>query len=117
MPDDKREKRIGVVICHCGKNIAGGVDVDALLESTRDIEEVVFVAEHRFSCSEDGQADIQNAIKDHELNRVIIVACDPALHLMTFQRCGEQVGIEPSFVDLIDIRKWTMPGSPERVDP
>ena len=117
MPDDKKEKRIGVVICHCGKNVAGGVDVDALLESTRDIEEVVFVAEHRFSCSEDGQADIQNAIKDHELNRVIIAACDPALHLMTFQRCGEQVGIEPSFVDLIDIRKWTMPGSPERVDP
>lgn len=115
MPDDKKKKRIGVFICHCGKNIAGGVDIQALLESTGELKDVAFTIDHKFSCSEDGQADIQNAIKDHDLDRVVIAACDPALHLMTFQRCGEIAGIEPSFVDLIDIRKWTMPGSSERV--
>lgn len=117
MPSDSKDKRIGVFICHCGKNIAGGVDIEALLQSTREIPGVKFVAENRYSCSEDGQIDIQNAIQDQELDRVIIAACAPSLHLMTFQRCGESAGIEPSFVDLIDIRKWTMHGNPDKVDP
>ena len=116
MKDEGRGKKIGVFICHCGKNIAGGVDIDALLDSTRGIEGVEFVVDNKFSCSEDGQGDIKKAIEESGLDRVIIAACDPSLHLMTFQRCGEQVGIDPSFVDLIDIRKWTMPSSNERVD-
>jgi heterodisulfide reductase subunit A len=116
MSDGKREKRIGVFICHCGKNIAGGVDIKALLESSSKIQGVVFVIDGKFCCSEDGQVAIQDAIKDRELDRVVVAACDPALHLMTFQRCGEKVGIDPAFVDLIDIRKWTMHGSSQKVD-
>jgi len=111
------EKRIGVFICHCGKNIAGGLDIGDLTESSRQIKGVSFVAENKFSCSEDGQKDIQKAIRQQKLDRVIVAACSPSLHLMTFQRCGEEAGIEPQFVDLIDIRKWTMHGSPQKTDP
>jgi heterodisulfide reductase subunit A len=114
---DKKDKRIGVFICHCGKNIAGGVDINALLESSRKLKGVVFVTDNKFSCSEQGQIDIQNAIKDNNLDRIIVAACSPSLHLMTFQRCGEKMGIDPAFVDLIDIRKWTMFGSPNKLDP
>jgi heterodisulfide reductase subunit A len=113
----KNEKRIGVFICHCGKNIAGGLDIESLVESSRHIQGVVFVIEHKFSCSEDGQNAVQRAIQDQKLDRVVIAACDPALHLMTFQRCGEKTRIEPEFVDLIDIRKWTMHGSPKKIEP
>lgn len=116
MAQDKKGKRIGVFICHCGKNIAGGVDIEALLESSRELEGVVFVTDNKFSCSEEGQIDIQNAVKDNNLDRIVVVACDPGLHLMTFQRCGQKMGIDPAFVDLIDIRKWTMYGSPNKVD-
>jgi len=117
MAQGKKEKRIGVFICHCGKNIAGGVDIKALLESSGKLEGVVFVTDNKFSCSEEGQIDIQNAIKDNDLNRIVVAACNPGLHLMTFQRCGKNLGIDPAFVDLIDIRKWTMYGSPTKVDP
>lgn len=113
----KNEKRIGVFICHCGKNIAGGLDIESLVESSKQIRGVVFVIEHKFSCSEDGQNAVQRAIQDQKLDRVVVAACDPALHLMTFQRCGEKAGIEPEFVDLIDIRKWTMHGSPQKIEP
>jgi heterodisulfide reductase subunit A2 len=115
MSQDKKEKRIGVFICHCGKNIAGGVDIKALLESSRKLEGVVFVTDNKFSCSEEGQIAIQNAIKDNDLNRVIVAACDPGLHLLTFQRCAKDLGIDSAFVDLVDIRKWTMFGSPAKV--
>jgi len=116
MSQDKKEKRIGIFICHCGKNIAGGVDIKALLEISKKLEEVVFVTDNKFSCSEEGQIAIQDAIKDNDLNRIIVVACDPSLHLLTFQHCGKKMGIDPAFVDLIDIRKWTMFGSPNKVD-
>jgi heterodisulfide reductase subunit A len=113
----KEEKRVGVFICHCGKNIAGGVDIDALLEHARQLEGVVVAQDNRFFCSEEGQTSIQDAVRQHNLNRIVVAACDPALHLTTFQRCGEQVGVNPAFTELIDIRKWTMPGSPQKVDP
>jgi heterodisulfide reductase subunit A len=112
----KNEIRIGVFICHCGKNIAGGLDIESLVESSKKIQGVVFVIEHKFSCSEDGQEAVQRTIQDQELDRVVIAACDPALHLMTFQRCGERAGIRAEFVDLIDIRKWTMPGNPQKIE-
>jgi len=115
--DEKREKRIGVFICHCGKNIAGGLNIEALFGHTKQISEVSFIVENKFCCSEDGQTDIQKAIQDQQLDRVVIAACDPSLHLMTFQHCGEKAGIKSQFVDLIDIRKWTMHGSPQKLDP
>jgi len=117
MSSNKEEKRIGVNICHCGKNIAGGVDIQALIEALKEIEGVEAVNENRFSCSEEGQTEIQDVIKKNGLNRFVVVACDPALHLATFQRSGEKTGLDPAFVDLIDIRKWTMFGSPEKVEP
>jgi len=116
MSQDKKEKRIGIFICHCGKNIAGGVDIKVLLEISKKLEDVVFVTDNKFSCSEEGQIAIQDAIKDNDLNRIIVVACDPSLHLLTFQHCAKKMGIDPAFVDLIDIRKWTMFGSPNKVD-
>jgi len=116
MSESKEEKRVGVFICDCGKNIAGGVDINALLEYAKQLEGVVFVAENRFTCSEEGQTTIRDAVKKHNLNRVVVVACDPALHLATFQRNAERVGIDPAFTELIDIRKWTMHGSPQKVD-
>jgi heterodisulfide reductase subunit A len=115
--DERKEKRIGVFICHCGKNIAGGINIEALMESSRQMQGVVYVVDNKFCCSEDGQIAVQKAIQDHQLTRVIVAACDPSLHLLTFQRCGKKAGIEPEFVDLIDIRKWTMHGSPQKVDP
>jgi len=113
----KNKAKIGVFVCHCGKNIAGGLDIEALVESTKRIEGVAYVGDNKFSCSEDGQVAIQEAIRDNKLDRVIVAACDPSLHLMTFQRCGEKTGLEIQFVDLIDIRKWTMHGSPHKVSP
>ena len=113
----KEKKRVGVFICHCGKNIAGGVDINALMEYAKQLPDVVFVADNKFSCSEEGQTTIQNAIRKHNLNRIVVAACDPNLHSATFKRCAERAGVNPAFTELIDIRKWTMPGSPQKVDP
>lgn len=113
----EQEKRVGVFVCHCGKNIAGGVDVEALVEHAKRLDGVAYAEDSRFTCSEEGQGNIKKAVKEHNLNRVIVVACDPSLHSVTFQRCGESMGLNPAFTELVDIRKWTMPSSPQKVDP
>ncbi len=117
MLQNNPEKRIGIFVCHCGKNIAGGVDVQGLVEFSKHLEGVTFATDNKFCCSQEGQIIIQKAIKENNLSRFIVAACSPNLHLGTFQRCGKEVGVEEAFVDLIDIRKWTMSGSPYKVNP
>jgi len=35
--------RVGVFICHCGTNIAGSIDIEALQEYAKSLPEVAFV--------------------------------------------------------------------------
>jgi heterodisulfide reductase subunit A len=69
------DARIGVYVCHCGLNIAGVVDVEAVRESARFLEGVVVVRDNRYTCSEVGQKGIADDIKEFMLNRVVIASC------------------------------------------
>jgi heterodisulfide reductase subunit A len=113
----RSKKRVGVFLCHCGKNVAGGLDIELLEKKVRAMDGVAWVERNMFFCSQEGQDVVQGAIEEHDLHRFVVAACAPSLHLATFQRCAEKVGVDPAFADLVDIRKWTMAGSPERVDP
>ena len=47
--------KIGVFVCDCGINIAGVVDVPAVVEYANTLPNVVFAQENLFSCSQDNQ--------------------------------------------------------------
>ncbi|MFP5213139.1 MAG: 4Fe-4S binding protein, partial [Acidobacteriota bacterium] len=49
------EVRIGVFICHCGSNIAGVIDVEAVARYAATLPGVVYVERSLFSCSQDSQ--------------------------------------------------------------
>ena len=51
--------RVGVFICHCGSNIAGTVDIDALEEYAQGLEDVVYVKQNRYTCADPGQDEIR----------------------------------------------------------
>ena len=65
--------RIGVFICHCGMNIAKTVRISELAEFSSTLPEVVLAGDYKFMCSTPGQELIQNDIKKHNLDRVIVV--------------------------------------------
>ena len=48
-------KRIGVYVCHCGMNIAGTVDVPAVVEAAKLMPRVALAKEYKFMCSDPGQ--------------------------------------------------------------
>jgi len=98
--------RIGVFVCHCGLNIAGTVDVKQLVEYSKSLPDVVFVKENRYTCADPGQEEIRKAIKEENLNRVVIAACSPRMHEATFRRTVSEAGLNPFLYEMANIREF-----------
>ncbi len=99
------EPRIGVYICHCGSNIAGTVNVEALTEFAQALDAVVLARNYVFMCSDPGQELIRNDIREFGLNRVVVAACSPIMHEATFRRVLEEAGINPYLLEIANIRE------------
>ena len=97
--------RVGVFICHCGNNIAGTVDVGRVAEEIRKIPGVVYATDYMYTCSEPGQDEIKEAIKREGLNRVVVAACSPRMHEVTFRRTVEKAGLNRYFFEMANIRE------------
>ena len=96
--------RTGVFVCHCGSNIAGVVDVGDLVACSRKIGSVVHAEDLMFACSESTQRHIQEAIAEHELNRVVIAACTPRTHEPIFRETLRKIGMNPYLMEMANIR-------------
>ncbi|MBS7621382.1 hydrogenase iron-sulfur subunit [Candidatus Bathyarchaeota archaeon] len=101
------ELRIGVFICHCGLNIAGVIDIKELVEFAKTIPDVVYVKDNRYTCADPGQEEIRKAIKEHKLNRVVVAACSPRMHEVTFRRTVSEAGLNPYLFEMANIREFS----------
>ncbi len=97
--------KVGVFICHCGVNIAATVDVAKVAEEVAKLPEVAFAQDYKFMCSSPGQNLVREAIREHGLNRVVVAACSPKMHLPTFQKAVMQEGLNPYLVSMANIRE------------
>ena len=79
--------RIGVFVCDCGLNIAGTVDTADVTEYAKTLDDVICVVRNKYTCADPGQNEIKNAIKEHQLNRVVVASCTPLQHEPTFRAC------------------------------
>lgn len=108
--------RIGVFICHCGLNIAGVLDIAELVGYSRNLPEVVYVKENRYTCADPGQNEIRQGINEYNLNRVIVAACSPRMHEPTFRKTVEDAGMNPFLFEMANIRElcsWAHPSVPK----
>lgn len=97
--------RTGVFVCHCGSNIAKTVDCAAVAEAAKDLPGVVYAVDYQYMCSSPGQLMIQEAIKEHNLDSVVVASCSPRLHEPTFRRCVAEAGLNPYLVEMANIRE------------
>jgi len=114
--NDTQPPAIGVFLCHCGTNIAGVVDIDALKEFAAHLPGVVHVAENLYTCSEPGQQEITRAIQGKGLNRIVVAACSPKLHEPTFRKCAVEAGLNPFLLEMVNIREqvsWVHSSEPQ----
>ena len=97
--------RIGVFVCHCGSNIAGTVDVASVAEQARAYPEVAFATDTLYACSEPGQEGIVQAVREHNLDGVVVASCTPRMHEPTFRRAVERAGLNRYMFEMANIRE------------
>ncbi|MDK1031521.1 MAG: 4Fe-4S binding protein, partial [Planctomycetia bacterium] len=97
--------RIGLFVCHCGINIAKTVDVERVAAETAKEPSVVFTTHYTYMCSTPGQQMIVDAIKEHNLDRVIVASCSPKMHETTFRRAAAKGGLNPFVCEMANIRE------------
>ncbi|MCK4329697.1 CoB--CoM heterodisulfide reductase iron-sulfur subunit A family protein [candidate division WOR-3 bacterium] len=99
------EQRIGVFVCHCGINIASIVRISDVVKAIGDYPGVIHAEEYKYMCSEPGQSMIQKRIKEKKLNGVIVAACSPTLHELTFRNVAVRSGLNPYRCEMANIRE------------
>ncbi|MGD9359206.1 MAG: FAD-dependent oxidoreductase [Desulfobacterales bacterium] len=120
VPDErdvsKEEPRIGVFVCHCGINIAGTVDVEAVTEYVRMLPNVAYATDCMFACATDQLQAIQDAMSAHNLNRLVVASCTPRTHEPLFRNTLRHAGLNPYLFELANIREqdaWVHQAEPQ----
>ncbi len=99
------DNRIGVYICWCGTNIAKVVDVERVALEAGTEAHVVISKSYQYMCSDPGQEMIVQDIKEHQLNRIVVAACSPRIHELTFRKTIEKAGLNPYLFEMANIRE------------
>lgn len=100
----KSDIRIGVFVCDCGSNIAGYLDMQALVDYSKTLPNVVYVQENLYTCSEGGINEIKTAIPEHNLTRVVVASCTPRTHEPLFMGACEEADLNPYLFEMANIR-------------
>ena len=112
----KQEPRIGVFVCHCGINIAGTVDVEAVSDYVSTLANVAYATDCMFACSTDQLQEIKDAIRKHKLNRIVVASCTPRTHEPLFRSTLRDAGLNPYLFELANIREqdaWVHQAEPQ----
>ncbi len=103
--DGNDKPRIGVFVCSCGSNIGGFVDVPTVADYAKTLPDVVFATQNMYTCAEDGLSSIREAVRKHNLNRVIVASCTPRTHAPLFQATCESAGLNKYLFTFVNIRE------------
>lgn len=103
-PSGLEDVRIGVFICHCGSNIAGYLDCEAVTRFAASLPGVVYAKNNLYTCSEAGISEIRNAIVEHKLSRVVVASCSPRTHMPLFKSACAEAGLNPYLFEMVNIR-------------
>jgi len=113
----KEKPRIGVFVCHCGVNIGGVVNVPEVVEYAKALPNVMHAEENIYTCSEAGISSIKDAVKNYDLNRVIVASCTPRTHEPLFRSACREAGLNQYLFEMANIREqcsWVHAHEPER---
>ncbi len=112
----QEEPRIGVFVCRCGTNISRSVEVPDVVDYAKTLPAVAYAEENLYTCSTDTQRKIIDAIREHNLNRVVVASCTPRTHEPLFQDTLREAGLNKHLFEMANIRdqcSWVHFNEPE----
>ena len=115
--------KIGVYVCECGPNIADKVDIKKILTEISTLneppEKIIIAKKHKLLCSKEGQDFLADEITKNELTHLVIAACSPRDHDITFMNVCKRTDLNPYLYKLINIREhcaWIIPDKDEATE-
>ncbi len=97
--------KIGVYTCYCGGNISHVVQCEQVAKAMGKHPDVVVSRTNMSLCSDAGQSQIEQDIKELGVNRVVIGACAPSLHEQTFRGTVMRAGLNPYLYHHVGLRE------------
>ncbi len=97
--------KIGVYTCYCGGNISHTVQCEQVAKAMEGQGDVVISRTNMSLCSDAGQSQIEQDIKELGVNRVVIGACAPSLHEQTFRGTVMRAGLNPYLYHHVGLRE------------
>ncbi len=101
----RQKPKVAVYVCHCGGNISDVIDVKRVAAELSKYPNVAISREYAFMCSSTGQDFVVDDIKNNGINRVVIAACSPFLHELTFRGALNRAGLNPYLYEHVNIRE------------
>ncbi|RLE51692.1 MAG: disulfide reductase [Candidatus Methanomethylicota archaeon] len=96
--------KVILLLCKCGTNIAGVIDVEKIADEISKQNGVpCYIHDHW--CSEDGLQKMREIIENEKPSRIIIAACTPHLHEELFREHAEKTGLNGGYVEVVNIRE------------
>lgn len=96
--------RAGIFACTCAGTMSDVLDMRELVNKARGWSNVALAEVVDLACFPEALAHIQDSIRQHQLNRVIIAGCSNRTHESLFQRTIRQVGLNPYLLELVNLR-------------
>jgi heterodisulfide reductase subunit A2 len=97
--------KIAVYFCHCGSNIADKISGDEVGRHLDVPDTEIHYMQIPFMCSDEGKEILNADLLAHRPDRVVVAACSPRDHELTFMRALERAEINPYLMQMVNIRE------------
>jgi heterodisulfide reductase subunit A len=97
--------RIGVYVCLCDGTYKDSMDLDKIIEYTRNLPEVVKVTSHDHFCKNDGLDLIKEDITNQTIDRVVMAGCTPINYERFIASTLEEAGLNRYLYEQANIRE------------
>ncbi len=99
------EPRIGVFLSDCNGEISSILNFKELLAYLKKIPGVVYVKQNNEFSEEPGLKIVRDAIKEQNLNRIVVSGDEPVTCMVRINRVLREAGLNPYLAEVITLRE------------
>jgi len=99
------QKKIGLFICGCGKNISNTLNIPKIKDFYEKNFSEIKVFDDQYLCSELGLNKIIDNIRENNVDRVVLAACSFKLYGLLFKKTIEKAGINRFLISFANLRE------------
>lgn len=96
--------RVGVLLCNCRGEVGEVVDLEALAAHAQGLRDVQMVQSLDDACLNGNVEQIEQLVKEYDLNRVVLAGCSARLYEPAFARMMREIGLNPGLLERVNLR-------------